>query len=168
MKFITSKSKDKFEIVHDDKVILSGLKPKWFSSQIKFSHNEVHYEIKKSNFWGTSFQVTRDGLKIGEIKWNWKKGHILYFKDENDASVTEYWLKSENSKGWLKADKKYSLNNVKEKPTLNIHYGLKKWKPEIHLEFLETENFPLLMCAIFLMWQKQNTESSAAGAMVGG
>ena len=69
---------------------------------------------------------------------------------------------SENSKAWPKTDKRYSLNSVKEKPNLNIYYDVKIWKPEIHLEFLETENFPLLMCAIFLMWQKQKAEYSSS------
>lgn len=168
MEFKASSNKNKFEIVHDNQIMLSGVKPKWFSSQIIFSHNDFHYDIKKSNFWGTSFQVTKNGLKIGDIKWNWKKGHILFFKDENDDYVTEYYLKSENSKAWPKADKRYSLNSVKEKPNLNIYYDVKIWKPEIHLEFLETENFPLLMCAIFLMWQKQKAEYSSSGVFIGG
>ncbi|MBT7851583.1 MAG: hypothetical protein HN714_08745 [Formosa sp.] len=67
MQVETEKNYKKFQIIDGDKVLVKGIRPKWYSSEIRFFHNNKTYEIKKKKFWSTSFIVLESGRQIGDI-----------------------------------------------------------------------------------------------------
>ena len=166
MDYVNSKGKRKFEIVKDKVVILSGTQPKWYSSSIKFVFNKESYEITKSNFWGTRFECLKSNIKIGEISLLWKKEVTIKFSDGNSDGVNEYKLTELNSKNWLSSDKTYTLSSGSN-PILFVDFSYKKWKEHITLRFTGEENYPLLMCAMFIIRSKQNSQA-AGSTFVGG
>lgn len=165
MDYINSKGKRKFEILKDKIVILSGTQPKWYSSNIEFVFNDETYEIVKSNFWGTRFECRKNNTKIGEMSLIWKKENIIKFHDANNG-VHEYKLTELNSKNWFSSDKAYTLLKGFN-PILFINFSYKKLKEHIALKFTDEENYPLLMCAMFIIRSKQNSQA-ASSVIVGG
>lgn len=166
MEYINSKGKRKFEILKDKIVILSGTQPKWYSSNIEFVFDHETYEIAKSNFWGTRFECLKNKIKIGEMSLLWKKENTIKFSDGNSDGVQEYQLTELNSKNWLRSDKTYTLSNGSN-PILFIDFSYKKWKEHITLRFTGDENYPLLMCSMFIIRSKQNSQEAGSVGFVG-
>ena len=46
---IEKNNKD-FQIIENEEVLIRGIKPKWYSSQINFFYNSRTYQIKKKSF----------------------------------------------------------------------------------------------------------------------
>ncbi|MFL2581142.1 MAG: hypothetical protein ACJ0QM_04575 [Schleiferiaceae bacterium] len=166
MEYINSKGKRKFEILKDKIVILSGTQPKWYSSNIEFVFGDETYKIAKSNFWGTRFECLKNKIKIGEMSLMWKKENTILFNDGNNDDVYKYQLTELNSKNWLSSDKTYTLSKGST-PILFIDFSYKKFKEHIALRFTDKENYPLLMCAMFIIRSKQNSQA-AGSAFIGG
>jgi hypothetical protein len=166
MDYDNSKAKRNFEIVKDKVVILSGTQPKWYSSSIKFVFNKESYEITKCNFWGTRFECLKNKIKIGEMSLLWKKENTIKFSDGKSDGVNEYKLTELNSKNWFSSDKTYTLSNGST-PILFIDFSYKKFKEHIGLRFTNKENYPLLMCSMFIIRSKQNSQAAGSVGFAG-
>lgn len=163
MRVETEKNYKKFQIIDGDEVLIKGIRPKWYSSEIRFFHNNKTYEIKKKKFWSTSYVVIESGRQIGDICWSFKSGFKITYKHR--SSHLQYWLKKEKVGKWYGSERDYTLCENGETPVLTIHYTLKKWKEHIEVEFKDSDNtdYVLLICALFSMKQQQLSENAAAG-----
>jgi hypothetical protein len=143
-------------------VIIKGVRPKWYSSNIQFFHNNKTYELKKKGFWGTTFAILEGERQIGDIKLNLKTVNTITLRDNN--SSLQYGLETERAGKWYASNRKYLLYQNGETQILTIHYALKKWKESLSAEFNDKSNanYILLIFALFLMRHEQNSESSAA------
>ena len=91
-----------------------------------------------------------------------------HFKEKIDDEFQEYQLRSKRSKGWLSPDKVYTLTNKLNSPVLKINFSYKKfWKEEIHLEFIDKENYALMMCAMFIIRQRQDADGASSAFAAG-
>ena len=158
---IEKNNKD-FQILEDNEVIIKGIKPKWYSQQIRFFYNNMTYEIKKKSFWSTGHIILRSGSLIGSIPFNWKKGHYIELDEHNEVKK-QYWL-GEKKKGGTSFDSDtiYTLLEGGTKSILEIHYSWKKWKEHMEIEILDKndDSYKLLIYALFLMRQKQQAGES--------
>jgi len=163
MKIEIAKNNKEFKILDNDKIILKGRKPKWYSPEIQFFYNSKTYELKKKNFWATSFIILESGQPIGDINWSFKTGSKIILKDK------QYWLKTEKVGKWYASDRQYILRKNGKTPVLTIHYALKKWKESLEAEFIDKDhaNYVLLACALFVMKQQQSAQNSAAAGGFG-
>ena len=165
---IEKNNKD-FQILEDNEVIIKGIKPKWYSQQIRFFYNNMTYEIKKKSFWSTGHIILRSGSLIGSIPFNWKKGHYIELDEHNEVKK-QYWL-GEKKKGGTSFDSDtiYTLLEGGTKSILEIHYSWKKWKEHMEIEILDKndDSYKLLIYALFIMRQKQQAGESAT-TFVGG
>ena len=165
---IEKNNKD-FQILEDNDIIIKGVKPKWYSQQIRFFYKNKTYEIKKKSFWSSGHIILRSGSLIGSIPFNWKKGHYIELDEHNEVKK-QYWL-GEKKKGGTSFDSDtiYTLLEGGTKSILEIHYSWKKWKEHMEIEILDKndDSYKLLIYALFLMRQKQQAEASAT-TFVGG
>ena len=164
---IEKNNKD-FQILEDNEVIIKGIKPKWYSQQIRFFYNNMTYEIKKKSFWSTGHIILRSGSLIGSIPFNWKKGHYIELDEHNEVKK-QYWLGEKKKGGTFSSDTIYTLLEGGTKSILEIHYSKKKWKEHMEIEILDKndDSYKLLIYALFLMRQKQQAGASAT-TFVGG
>ncbi len=164
MKIEIAKNNKEFKIFDHDKIVIKGHKPKWYSPEIQFFYNSKTYELKKKNFWATSFSILESGQRIGDINWSFKTGSKIILKNNN-----EYWLKTEKAGKWYASDRQYILCENGKTPVLTIHYALKKWKESLEAEFKDKDhaNYVLLVCALFVMRQQQSAQNSAAAGGFG-
>ena len=165
IKLNIEKNNKDFQILEDNEVLIRGVKPKWYSQQIRFFYDNRTYEIKKQSFWSSRFQIFQSGSLIGDIPYSWKNGHHIHLHQTNK----KYWIKS-ISKGMWTSDKTYSLLEDGTKSIIAIHYSWKKWKENIEIEIIDNNiNYELIVYGLFLMRKKQNEESAAgSGGYVGG
>ena len=165
---IEKNNKD-FQILEDNQVIIKGVKPKWYSQQIRFFYNNMTYEIKKKSFWSTGHIILRSGSLIGSIPFNWKKGHYIELDEHNEVKK-QYWL-GEKKKGGTSFDSDtiYTLLEGGTKSILEIHYSWKKWKEHMEIEILDKndDSYELLIYALYLMRQQQQA-AAASVPIVGG
>jgi len=158
IKLNIEKNNKDFQILEDNEVIIKGVKPKWYSQQIRFFYNNRTYEIKKKSFWSSRFQILQSGSLIGDIPFNWKTGHHINLHQTNK----KYWIKSTSKSMW-KSDKTYSLLEEGVKSIIAIHYSWKKWKENIEIEILDNNvDYELIIYGLFLMRQQQQGEAAAA------
>jgi len=164
---IEKNNKD-FQILKDNEVIIKGVKPKWYSQQIRFFYNNRTYEIKKKSFWSSEHIILQSGSLIGSIPFNWKKGHYIEL-DEQNGVKKQYWLGEKKKGGTFSSDTIYTLLEGGTKSILEIHYSWKKWKEHMEIEILDKndDSYELLIYALFLMRQKQQAAASAT-TFVGG
>ena len=165
IKLNIEKNNKDFHILKDNEVLIRGVKPKWYSQQIRFFYDNRTYEIKKQSFWSSRFQILQSGSLIGDIPYSWKNGHHIHLHQTNK----KYWIKS-ISKGMWTSDKTYSLLEDGTKSIIAIHYSWKKWKENIEIEIIDNNiNYELIVYGLFLMRKKQSEESAAgSGGFVGG
>ena len=164
IKLNIEKNNKDFQILEDNEVIIKGVKPKWYSQQIRFFYNNRTYEIKKKSFWSSRFQILQSGSLIGDIPFNWKTGHHINLHQTNK----KYWIKSTSKSMW-KSDKTYSLLEDGVKSIIAIHYSWKKWKENIEIEILDNNvNYELIIYGLFLMRQQQQGESAGSAVFIGG
>ena len=165
IKLNIEKNNKDFQILEDNEVLIRGVKPKWYSQQIRFFYDNRTYEIKKQSFWSSRFQIFQSGSLIGDIPYSWKNGHHIHLHQTNK----KYWIKS-ISKGMWTSDKTYSLLEDGTKSIIAIHYSWKKWKENIEIEIIDNNvNYELIVYGLFLMRKKQTEESAAgSGGYVGG
>ena len=164
---IEKNNKD-FQILEDNQVIIKGVKPKWYSQQIRFFYNNMTYEIKKKSFWSTGHIILRSGSLIGSIPFNWKKGHSIKL-DEQNGVKKQYWLGEKKKGGTFSSNKIYTLIDGGTKSILEIHYSWKKWKEHMEIEILDKndDSYELLIYALYLMRQQQQA-AAASVPIVGG
>ena len=165
IKLNIEKNNKDFQILEDNEVLIRGVKPKWYSQQIRFFYDNRTYEIKKKSFWSSRFQIFQSGSLIGDIPYSWKNGHHIRLHQTNK----KYWIKS-ISKGMWTSDKTYSLLEDGIKSIIAIHYSWKKWRENIEIEIIDNNvNYELIVYGLFLMRKKQTEESAAgSGGYVGG
>ena len=165
IKLNIEKNNKDFQILEDNEVLIRGVKPKWYSQQIRFFYDNRTYEIKKQSFWSSRFQIFQSGSLIGDIPYSWKNGHHIHLHQTNK----KYWIKS-TSKGMWTSDKTYSLLEDGIKSIIAIHYSWKKWRENIEIEIIDNNvNYELIVYGLFLMRKKQTEESAAgSGGYVGG
>tara|TARA_B100001540_G_scaffold306870_1_gene319477 strand:+ start:266 stop:769 length:504 start_codon:yes stop_codon:yes gene_type:complete len=165
IKLNIEKNNKDFQILEDNEVLIRGVKPKWYSQQIRFFYDNRTYEIKKKSFWSSRFQIFQSGSLIGDIPYSWKNGHHIHLHQTNK----KYWIKS-TSKGMWTSDKTYSLLEDGIKSIIAIHYSWKKWRENIEIEIIDNNvNYELIVYGLFLMRKKQTEESAAgSGGYVGG
>ena len=165
IKLNIEKNNKDFQILEDNEVLIRGVKPKWYSQQIRFFYDNRTYEIKKKSFWSSRFQIFQSGSLIGDIPYSWKNGHHIHLHQTNK----KYWIKSTNKSMWT-SDKTYSLLEDGIKSIIAIHYSWKKWRENIEIEIIDNNiNYELIVYGLFLMRKKQSEESAAgSGGFVGG
>ena len=165
IKLNIEKNNKDFQILKDNEVLIRGVKPKWYSQQIRFFYDNRTYEIKKQSFWSSRFQIFQSGSLIGDIPYSWKNGHHIHLHQTNK----KYWIKSTSKSMWT-SDKTYSLLEDGTKSIIVIHYSWKKWKENIEIEIIDNNiNYELIVYGLFLMRKKQTEESAAgSGGYVGG
>ena len=166
IKLNIEKNMKDFQILEDNVVLIKGVKPKWYSQQVRFFYDNRTYEIKKKSFWSSGFQILQSGSLIGDIPFSWKNGHHIHLHQTNK----KYWIKSTKKGSAWSSDKIYSLLEDGVKSIVAIHYSWKKWKENIEIEILENNyySYELIIYALFLMRQKQQAESAGSTMMVGG
>ncbi len=105
MKLIQKSGRRGFELVHEDQALLNVLYPKWHKSNCFFSLQDHQYEIEPANFWGTRYQVKKDGQIIAEVK-----GSMGKYRITTNQPVGEYLL---TRKGFWKT--RYELEDTSKK-----------------------------------------------------
>ena len=157
---IEKNNKD-FQILENHEVLIRGIKPKWYSSQLNFFYNNRTYQIKKISFWSSSYNVFQGSKIVGVFNYKWKTGG--YTLVMNDSKKT-YTLSQLNKGGMWRIQKLYTLLEDKTKPVLAINYSFKKWKENIEIEKIDLidSSSDLIIYGLFLMRKLQASESAAA------
>ena len=163
---IEKNNKD-FQILENEEVLIRGIKPKWYSSQINFFFNNRTYQIKKKNFWSSSFNILQGNKIIGVFNYKWKKGG--YSLDLIDSKKS-YSLSQSNKGGMWRIEKLYTLLEDGTKPVLTINYSYKKWKENIEIEKIDISDssLDLIIYGLFIMRRLQAAESAASSPVVYG
>ena len=156
-----------FQIIENEEVLIRGIKPKWYSSQINFFYKSRTYQIKKKSFWSSSFNIFQGSKVVGEFNYKWKTGG--YSLSLND-SKNLYTLSQSNTGGMWRIEKLYTLLEDGVKPVLSIKYSYKKWKEniEIHKIDLSDSTLDLIIYGLFIMRRLQASESAANSPVVYG
>ena len=157
---IEKNNKD-FQIIEKQEVLIRGIKPKWYSSQINFFYNSRTYQIKKKSFWSSTYNIFQGSKIIGVFNYKWKTGgYSLILNDSNKA----YSLSQSNTGGMWRIEKLYTLLEDGTKPVLSINYSFKKWKENIEIEKIDLSNsrLDLIIYGLFIMRRMQAAESAAA------
>ena len=163
---IEKNNKD-FQILKNQEVLIRGIKPKWYSSQINFFYNSRTYQIKKKSFWSSSFNIFQGSKIVGVFNYKWKTGG--YSLSLNDSKKL-YTLSQSNTGGMWRIEKLYTLLEDGVKPVLSIKYSYKKWKEniEIHKIDLSDSTLDLIIYGLFIMRRLQAAESAANSPVVYG
>jgi len=61
-----------------------------YKSMVTLPHTT--YKIEHANFWGTRYEIEKDGIKIGGIRTNWK-GEILINLTDSDHQPVQFKMK---------------------------------------------------------------------------
>ena len=163
---IEKNNKD-FQILENQEVLIKGIKPKWYSSQINFFYNSRTYQIKKKSFWSSSYNVFQGSKIVGVFNYKWKTGgYSLVMNDSKKA----YSLTQSNKGGMWRIEKLYTLLEDGTKPVLTINYSFKKWKENIEIEKIDLSDssLDLIIYGLFIMRRLQSAESAAASPGVYG
>ncbi|WP_421877959.1 hypothetical protein [Marinoscillum sp.] len=138
--------------------------PKWYSSNaiIELRHEKI--EVKQKGFWGTSFEIKKNGLTIGTITSNWKSQLKIQLKDLNKRN-REFMLKA---KGVFKIH--YDITDEQKKTVFTLH-TISSWTKfkndyEVQENMLPGElNATLLaLCACFCTVIYTNHMAASAAA----
>ena len=161
--------KKEYQVINHSEIVLEARKPKWYSSEVNFQHNDKNYEIKKIKFWSMSYTIFELERPIGEIDLSYMKGGVIRLKNKN-ATYNEYTLKKEKVGKWYTSETRYVLKKKDLSPVLTIHYDIKnRWSsPEdISISFNDklATDFVLLVCSLFLMRQQLSSENSVNTSM---
>jgi hypothetical protein len=161
--------KKEYQVINHSEIVLEARKPKWYSSEVNFQHNDKNYEIIKIKFWSMSYTIFELERPIGEIDLSYMKGGVIRLKNKN-ATYNEYTLKKEKVGKWYTSERRYVLKKKDLSSVLIIHYGIKnRWSlPEnISVSFNDklATDFVLLVCSLFLMRQQLNSENNVSTAM---
>lgn len=162
---IEKNNKD-FQILENQEVLIKGIKPKWYSSQINFFYNSRTYQIKKKSFWSSSYNVFQGSKIVGVFNYKWKKGG--YSLVMNDSKKT-FSLTQSNRGGMWRIEKLYTLIEDGTKPILTINYSFKKWKENIEIEKIDLSDssLDLIIYGLFIMRRLQSAESAASAGVYG-
>ena len=155
------KNNKDFQILENQEVLISGIKPKWYSSQLNFFYNSRTYQIKKKSFWSSSYNIFQGSKIVGVFNYKWKTGGYTLLM--NDSKKT-YSLTQSNTGGIWRIEKLYTLLEDGTKPVLTINYSFKKWKENIEIEKIDLSDssLDLIIYALFMMRRLQTAESAAA------
>ena len=162
---IEKNNKD-FQVIENEEVLIRGIKPKWYSSQINFFYNSRTYQIKKKSFWKSSYNIFQGSKIVGVFNYKWKTGgYSLSLIDSKKL----YTLSQSNTGGMWKIEKLYTLLEDGVKPVLSIKYSFKKWKEniEIHKIDLSDSSLDLIIYGLFIMRRLQAAESAANSPVIG-
>ncbi|MBL6678023.1 MAG: hypothetical protein ISQ43_04205 [Flavobacteriaceae bacterium] len=156
-----------FQILENQELLIRGIKPKWYSSQINFFYNSRTYQIKKKSFWNSSYNVFQGSKIVGVFNYKWKTGG--YSLVMNDSKKT-YSLTQSNTGGMWRIEKLYTLLEDGTKPVLTINYSFKKWKENIEIEKIDLSDssLDLIIYSLFIMRRLQAAESAAVSPGVYG
>jgi hypothetical protein len=66
-----------------------------FTCNSEFEWNDEHYQVRKENFWGTKYMITKNDDIIGHIVLNWK-GHADISLTHSSLIKKNYHLKKRN------------------------------------------------------------------------
>ena len=86
--------KKEYQVINNSEIVLETRKPKWYSSEVNFLHNDKNYKIKKIKFWSMSHTIFELERPIGEIDLSYMKGGVIKLKN-NNTTYKEYTLKKE-------------------------------------------------------------------------
>jgi len=162
---IEKNNKD-FQIIENQEVLIRGIKPKWYSSQINFFYNSRTYQIKKKSFWSSTYNIFQGSRIVGVFNYKWKKGG--YSLVMNDSKKT-FSLTQSNRGGMWRIEKLYTLIEDGTKPILTINYSFKKWKENIEIEKIDLSDssLDLIIYGLFIMRRLQSAESAASAGVYG-
>ncbi len=163
---IEKNNKD-FQIIENEEVLIRGIKPKWYSSQINFFYNSRTYQIKKKSFWSSSFNIFQGSKIVGVFNYKWKTGgYSLSLSDSKKL----YTLSQSNTGGMWRVEKLYTLLEDGVKPVLSIKYSYKKWKENIEIQKIDLSDsgLDLIIYGLFIMRRLQASESAANSPVVYG
>ena len=162
---IEKNNKD-FQIIENQEVLIRGIKPKWYSSQINFFYNSRTYQIKKKSFWSSTYNIFQGSRIVGVFNYKWKKGG--YSLVMNDSKKT-FSLTQSNRGGMWRNEKLYTLIEDGTKPILTINYPFKKWKENIEIEKIDLSDssLDLIIYGLFIMRRLQSAESAASAGVYG-
>ena len=162
---IEKNNKD-FQILENQEVLIKGIKPKWYSSQINFFYNSRTYQIKKKSFWSSTYNIFQGSRIVGVFNYKWKKGG--YSLVMNDSKKT-FSLTQSNRGGMWRIEKLYTLIEDGTKPILTINYSFKKWKENIEIEKIDLSDssLDLIIYGLFIMRRLQSAESAASAGVYG-
>ena len=77
--------KKEYQVINNSEIVLETRKPKWYSSEVNFLHNDKNYKIKKIKFWSMSHTIFELERPIGEIDLSYMKGGVIKLKNNNIA-----------------------------------------------------------------------------------
>ena len=157
---IEKNNKD-FQIIENQEVLIRGIKPKWYSSQINFFYNSRTYQIKKKSFWSSSYNVFQGSKIVGVFNHKWKTGGYSFVMNDSKKA---YSLTQSNTGGMWRIEKLNTLLEDGTKPVLTINYSFKKWKENIEIEKIDLSDssLDLIIYGLFIMRRLQAAESAAA------
>ena len=166
IKVIIDKNNKDFQIIENQQVLIRGIKPKWYSSQINFFYNSRTYQIKKKSFWSSSYNIFQGSRIVGVINYRWKAGG--YSLVMNDSKKV-FSLTQSNKGGMWKIEKLYTLLEDGAKPILTINYSFKKWKENIEIEKIDLtdSSLDLIIYGLFIMRRLQSSESATSTGVYG-
>ena len=166
IKVILDKNNKDFQIIENQQVLIRGIKPKWYSSQINFFYNSRTYQIKKKSFWSSSYNIFQGSRIVGVFNYRWKAGG--YSLVMNDSKKV-FSLTQSNKGGMWKIEKLYTLLEDGAKPILTINYSFKKWKENIEIEKIDLSDssLDLIIYGLFIMRRLQSSEFASSIGVYG-
>ena len=94
MKIESTSGKGNFQIVKGN-FALTELKFKnWFSKNAATRYKGVNIELKSQNFWQTQFDILKNGMNCGSMKYHWKGNISIQLTDELGYVEGNYMFRS--------------------------------------------------------------------------
>jgi hypothetical protein len=94
MKIESTSGKGNFKIVKGAFAITELKFKKWFSKHAAVRYKGVNIEIKSKNFWQTQFDIFKNGMNCGSMKYHWKGNISIQLTDELGYGEGNYMFRS--------------------------------------------------------------------------
>jgi hypothetical protein len=81
MKIKSSSARGNFKIINGNWELAQLQFEKWYSHKAIATYRAQRIEIRPTGFWGTKYEIIRNGREIGTIAFNWTGTTALRLKD---------------------------------------------------------------------------------------
>ncbi len=138
----------------EDKEVIFQLKHSGLTNRKTIAQlPNTRYEMEHANFWGSRYNIIKDGSRIGEVTKNWKGEMLLHLKDR-DYQPIQFKIKS---KGVLNFQFQVWVNEAYHWMTLYPEKDSPKTYYRLTVHEIAYAPFPLheLMVIIaYVVWNK--------------
>ncbi|MFK7979755.1 MAG: hypothetical protein AB8G86_07215 [Saprospiraceae bacterium] len=138
----------------EDKEIIFQLKHSHLTSRKAIAElPDTRYEMEHANFWGSHYNIVKDGSRIGEVTKNWK-GEILIHLKDRDYQPIQFKIKY---KGVLNFQFEVWVNEKYHLMTLSPKKDSAKTYYRLTVHDIAYNPFPikeLMAIVAYVVWNK--------------